>query len=233
MCLIDDVEYEIGSYPLISESMSSANRRDQLEAVLQGGTGLKASVLEAGFADTSLPRQSQVKTNWYVITGAPCSGKTTILDRLANLGFDTSPEIGRQVIERALSAGYSTEEIFSDQQLLQTIILKEKIETHSALDPTNLIVLEDGLPESLAYHRYSGLETPGLRQVVDRYLYKKVLFFDRLPLVNDSARPQNEEEIRKLQRAKEQAYLDLGYELVRIPVLPVEERVAFVINLIE
>jgi ABC-type Fe3+/spermidine/putrescine transport system ATPase subunit len=33
-----------------------------------------------------------VQTNWCVITGASCSGKTTIIKLLANKGFQTVPE---------------------------------------------------------------------------------------------------------------------------------------------
>ncbi|MHC4071894.1 MAG: AAA family ATPase, partial [Planctomycetota bacterium] len=28
-----------------------------------------------------------IQTNWHVITGAPCSGKTTLIDQLADKGF--------------------------------------------------------------------------------------------------------------------------------------------------
>ena len=41
-----------------------------------------------------------VQTNWHVITGAPCCGKTTLIDQLANQGFQTVPEGARRYIER-------------------------------------------------------------------------------------------------------------------------------------
>jgi len=33
-----------------------------------------------------------VQTNWHVITGAACSGKTTMIDLLTDKGFQTVPE---------------------------------------------------------------------------------------------------------------------------------------------
>jgi predicted ATPase len=42
----------------------------------------------------------RVQTNWHVITGAACSGKTTLIDQLAEKGFRTLPEIGRVYVER-------------------------------------------------------------------------------------------------------------------------------------
>ena len=41
----------------------------------------------------------RVQTNWHVITGAPCCGKTTLIDQLADKGFQTVPETARQYIE--------------------------------------------------------------------------------------------------------------------------------------
>jgi len=35
-----------------------------------------------------------VQTNWHVITGAPCSGKSTLIDQLADREFQTVPEAG-------------------------------------------------------------------------------------------------------------------------------------------
>ena len=42
----------------------------------------------------------RVQTNWHVITGASCSGKTTLIDQLADKGFQTVPEVARQYFER-------------------------------------------------------------------------------------------------------------------------------------
>jgi predicted ATPase len=42
----------------------------------------------------------RVQTNWHVITGASSSGKTTLIDLLADRGFQTVPEAGRQYFER-------------------------------------------------------------------------------------------------------------------------------------
>lgn len=46
-----------------------------------------------------------VRTNWHVITGAPCSGKTTLIDLLTDKGFRTVPETARQCFENELARG--------------------------------------------------------------------------------------------------------------------------------
>ena len=40
-----------------------------------------------------------VQTKWHVITGAPCSGKTTLIDLMAGKGYRTIPQIGRVYVE--------------------------------------------------------------------------------------------------------------------------------------
>jgi predicted ATPase len=52
----------------------------------------------------------EVQTNWHVITGAPCSGKTTLIDQLANQGFQTVPEAARQYFEQEMASGRTIDE---------------------------------------------------------------------------------------------------------------------------
>ena len=47
----------------------------------------------------------RVQTNWYVITGAPCSGKTTLIEQLADKGYRTIPETARLYMENEMAAG--------------------------------------------------------------------------------------------------------------------------------
>ena len=43
------------------------------------------------------------QTNWHVITGASCSGKTTLINLIENNGFKTIPEVARQYFEGELA----------------------------------------------------------------------------------------------------------------------------------
>ncbi len=172
----------------------------------------------------------QIQTNWFAITGPPCAGKTTVLKALENRGFPVIHERGRFVIESALAAGFSTNEIFEDQQLLQETILKAKIIAHLENPPQKLTILEDGIPESLAYFSIENLDAASFTHVFDLFRYQKILFFDGLPLMNDPARPHNPEKISQLAKMKKQVHQEMGYEIIEIPVLPVAERVEMIIK---
>ena len=57
----------------------------------------------------------KVQTNWHVITGAPCSVKSTLISQLADNGFRTVPEAARQYFEREMATtGRTIEEIRKD-----------------------------------------------------------------------------------------------------------------------
>ena len=60
-----------------------------------------------------------VQTSWHVITGAPGSGKTTLIDQLADNGFQTVPEMARQYFEKEMARGRTIDEIRENTAALQ------------------------------------------------------------------------------------------------------------------
>ena len=59
----------------------------------------------------------------------------------------------------------------------------------------------------------------------DVFRYQKIFYLEALPLLNDPARPHNQEKIDNLGEMKKLVHLELGYEVIEIPALPVAERV--------
>jgi predicted ATPase len=181
------------------------------------------------FMPEFLPKQ-QIQTNWFALTGPPCAGKTTVIKALESLGLPVIHERGRFVIESALAEGFSTDEIFSSQQLLQETILKAKIIAHLENPPLKLTILEDGIPESLAYFRIENLEIAAISHIFNLFRYQKIFYLDALPLINDPARPHSQEKTDLLGEMKKQIHLELGYEVIEIPVLPLPERIDLILK---
>ena len=84
----------------------------------------------------------RVQTNWYVITGSSCSGKTTLTDQLAEKGFRTDPESGRQYFERELAKGRAIEEIREDQAALTCQVYEMMVERERGLRAAEVIFLD-------------------------------------------------------------------------------------------
>ena len=66
-----------------------------------------------------------------------------------------------------------------------------------------------------------------------RHRYKKVLVLDRLPYAKDQARIEDQETAARLDRELEASYRMLGYEVKRIGVMPVQDRLRLVLQEIE
>ncbi|MFP4030570.1 MAG: AAA family ATPase [Desulfococcaceae bacterium] len=62
---------------------------------------------------------SPISTRRIVSTGAPCSGKTTLLEALARRGFAVVPETARALIESELRQGRTLEQIRRDPLAFQ------------------------------------------------------------------------------------------------------------------
>ena len=98
-----------------------------------------------------------VQTNWHVITGAPCCGKTTLIDLLANKGFQTVPETAHLYIEREISKGRTFNEILGDRVSLQWILIDMQLIVEHELHANDVTFLDRALPDSLAFNRFFGL----------------------------------------------------------------------------
>jgi predicted ATPase len=74
-------------------------------------------------------------------------------------------------------------------------------------------------------------------EVIQRALagcsYKKVFLLDPLPLVSDYARQETERQQRELCALIQDVYMHLPFPIVHVPVLPVDERVAFILKHVE
>lgn len=172
----------------------------------------------------------KVQTNWHVITGAPSCGKTTLINQLAGQGFQVAPEGARLYLERELAKGRTLAEIRSNMADVQRHIVDIQLDIEGGLPPAACIFLDRAIPDHLAWYRYFGLNPNAFLQDCFRYRYASVFLLDCLPNKLDGLRYKDP----ALQRFTEQWHLRdyraLGYSITRVPVLPPEERLAFVLR---
>lgn len=166
-------------------------------------------------------------TNWHVITGAPSSGKTTLINRLAQLGYHTSPEVARQCISEYLAKNHTLEDIHQDQ--LQANILSIMKDREQHLQPQELIFFDRGLPDSIAYFRYHHLDEK-LTKNIPAHWYKKVFFCEGLPVIHDAIREEDDRSARKIGQYIYEAYSNLGYDLINLPPVSVDERLQIILS---
>lgn len=184
----------------------------------------------------TLPLDSQLATRafeqdteWFVLTGAPCAGKTTVLQELAKHGFDQHPEIARVYIERQLADGKTLADIRADEGRFQRGLIESKLELELNTNPNTVVLFDRAMPDSITYYRVAGLDP---RDVVDdcyRRRYAQVFLLDRLPLTADHARTEDDQTAAFVDEWLERDYRALGYDVIRVPLMPIRQRVNFVL----
>ncbi|NND65719.1 MAG: ATP-binding protein [Gammaproteobacteria bacterium] len=171
--------------------------------------------------------------NWYVITGGPSAGKTSIINALAEQGFHIEHESARLVIDEALANGQTIEELRGDQEeQFQEIVFDHKLKREQQLDSKELIFFDRGMQDTFAYYQLHGFTIPeAMQQAMDQSDYKKVFLLESHGFEEDYARTESEAETQKLFRLLKEGYQRSGLLVEVIPTFStIEERIDFFLD---
>lgn len=166
----------------------------------------------------------------YILTGAPGSGKTAILD---NVGSDIRcmGEPAREILdEQRAAGGAGTHD--RDRSLFVDVLLRRSIDKHEAAQRwEGSVVFDRGVPDCIAYAALMGIDpTPSiLASEVYRY-HSEVLVLEPWEeiYVVDEERTMSFTDTLAFQAALVDAYERAGYVFVEVPRDSVENRAAFV-----
>lgn len=173
-----------------------------------------------------------VGNNWYVVTGGPSVGKSTLLDELAKLGYATLPEAARVVIDEGVEQGLSVEQIRNDEEAFQMKVLERKVEVEKTTQAEQITFFDRGVHDTVAYLKlYDMPLNEAVNKAVAHAAYKKVFLLEQLnEFVADYARVESQELLDKLQKLLFKAYADHGMQPVVIPACSLERRVKLILQ---
>ncbi|RWM11686.1 MAG: ATPase [Mesorhizobium sp.] len=171
---------------------------------------------------------------FFALTGGPGSGKTTLIEALKAAGFATAPEAGRGIIRDQMAIGGPALP-WQDRALFAELMLSWEMRSwHAAHAEPGPVFFDRGVPDTIGYLRLCGL--PVLSHIMSaattfRYV-RRVFIAPPWPQIftQDEERKQTPDEAERTFQAVAGAYAELGYELVSLPLAPVEERVRFVLD---
>ena len=170
-------------------------------------------------------------TNWYVITGGPSTGKTTVINLLTERGYKTTIEHARHYIDTMKEEGRTVEEIRANKRKFQLGVLDMQIEQEAELSPSDTVFLDRAIPDAMAYYRFLKLEYDKiLLDAMKEVAYKKIFILDRLPFVNDYARTEDEQAQKLIHQLIIEVYQSLEFPVVFVPVISPDERVEFILK---
>lgn len=170
---------------------------------------------------------------WYVLTGGPCAGKTTTINEFARRGYPVLAEPARLIIDEKLASGLTIDQIVGDPNWLPSVV-ERSYRQESAVPKDELYFFDRALPDSIAYYSLAGRARDSFfDRALKEIRYRKIFLLALVDYQNDSARSETPEQARAIHEKIREGYMGEGYEIIDVPVLPVGERVDFVLNLLD
>jgi predicted ATPase len=175
--------------------------------------------------------------NLIVITGGPGSGKTSLITALGAAGFDVTVEAGRGVIQDQVAIGGDALPWRDPVAFAELMLTWEMRSYHMARERSGPVFFDRGVPDVLGYLRLMRLPVPvHVATAADTFRYHRRVFIAppwRAIFRQDAERRQDFAEAERTHAAMAETYTDLGYELVTLPRVPVEERMRFVTGMLK
>lgn len=94
------------------------------------------------------------KTNWYVITGGPSSGKTTVVNILGRRGYKTTIEHARHYIDTQRKNRETVKEIRVNQHKFRLEVLDMQIRQEAKISKNEIVFLDRAIPDTLVYYQF-------------------------------------------------------------------------------
>jgi len=171
---------------------------------------------------------------FFVITGGPGSGKTTLMEALSAAGFARTIEAGRAIIQDQSTIGGIALPWQDRQAFAELMLCWEMRSHHIARTSTGPVFFDRGVPDVIGYLQLTGLPVPAhMQRAADSFRYHRRVFVAppwHEIFRHDSERKQSFDEAEQTHAAMVRAYSDLGYELVALPCEPVAVRAQFVLD---
>lgn len=170
----------------------------------------------------------------YVLTGAPGAGKTAIVRALDRAGHRVVEEAATDVIALQQAHGRAAPE--DDPRFLDDIVsLQRARQIDRAPDDRGVVFFDRSPACTLALARYLNRPvTTALERELGRVLagrvYQRAVFFVRNQgfITPSAARRISLADSLAFERVHEEAYRELGFDLIEVPAGPLAERVAVI-----
>jgi len=175
----------------------------------------------------------ELKNQRYIITGGPGFGKTSIIQRLEELGHEVCHENSREVIKEQLDTG-GTILPWVDVVKFTEIIVEKRIQAYNDTPKDKNVFFDRGIPDALAFlYRQELPINETLVKAARNHKYSTIVFVTppwHTIFKNDNERRETFAESSLIHSFITQTYANLGYRLIDIPPADIDERVEFVLH---
>jgi len=200
----------------------------------------KLASCKIGLLPRTLPLPAQLSVQLIAITGGPGSGKSTLIQALASQGLQTIPEAAIQVINELNTEfgvdGQKEWRKTNKDEFQERVTRKQAALEASASKEAKFAFCDRGRLDGLGYCRHFKQAVPdAVADIAESASYAKVFLLETLSedaFANRGAdgRTSGRQDSVAISKCIGEVYEEHGHTLVRVPVLPVEQRVAWVLS---
>lgn len=173
-----------------------------------------------------------IKNNFYIITGGPGVGKTTLINELQQKQMNCIPEVAREIIKDQLKNNGQALPWKNAKEYAKLMLSHSVRDYVKLLDTNDLYFFDRGIPDTYAYECLMDFDfDENLNLIVNKYRYNKIVFI--LPPWEEIYKIDNERK-QDFQLAKEtynvikDTYECLNYDLIEVPCLAPAKRADFI-----
>jgi len=172
-----------------------------------------------------------------VLTGAPGTGKSTVINELVKRSYFCMHEISRDVTIEAQKNG--TDQLFLTEPLLfSDMLLKGRTEQYQkAIEKeVDLVFFDRGIPDVHAYLNYISMEYPDRYIEISRkHRYDYVFLMPPWEdiYVQDNERYESFQQALAIHNHLLNTYKALNYNVIQVPTGTVEDRTDYILKVIK
>lgn len=178
--------------------------------------------------------------NFYIITGGPGVGKTTLLNELKRRKYEIVPEIARELIkeqqrDNGKALPWENKNLYKEIMFDRSVSSFEEIEKNSNNEKP--IFFDRGFLDTICYAELIESEiSDRMNSYAENWRYNKNVFM--LPpwreiYETDNERKQDWKEVALTFKKMSETYKNYGYRIIEVPKKSVSERADFVLEFIE
>jgi len=177
---------------------------------------------------------TQINKQAIIVTGGPGMGKTSLIEKLGQMGYACIQESGRHIIQAELKSG-GNRLPWADRQGFAWEMFYRALADYKRAQANNILTLFDrGLPDVIGYLMLCQLPIPDSTwSAAKTYRYHPQVFIAppwQAIYVTDNERKQSFQEAEATYKVMANVYTQLGYSLIVIPKTTVDERAQFIIE---
>ena len=169
-----------------------------------------------------------------VISGGPGTGKSSIINKLENLGYSVFHESSREIIQKFKKLGH-VQLFLSDPIKFSEILLQNRLNQYLESNKlkNNCSFFDRGIPDILAYLNYKKIDfSKDFNNYAAKHKYDIIFISEPWEKIykKDQERYESFKDLVEINKHIKEMYMKLGYKLIILPNKSINERVEFILD---